>query len=112
MKYHHKSLANGRWNTFSFFMQMANIGSEVMRFISSYRASNDSELAAQRALELLDLTIDDPKNHTKSRQKELWLLREFMVDDMFFDNIYGSTKKMWQNYFDAFTYAAALERGF
>lgn len=112
MSYRHTELAAGRWNTFSFFMQMANVGTEVGRAIKSRNKLNDdSRLAAERALELLDLTLEDPKNHTSSRLKELWRLREVMADSLFFDNVYGSTDKSWNSYFDAFSYAAALERG-
>ena len=100
--YQHKELANGRWNTFTFFMQMANIGSEVLRSLRwKEKDKINSQLAAERALELLDLTMDDPKNHTSGRSKELWRLREFMADSLFFNNEYKSTLKSWENYFNA-----------
>ncbi|HXK41121.1 MAG TPA: hypothetical protein VJ046_03445 [Candidatus Paceibacterota bacterium] len=107
MSYQHKELASGRWNTFSFFSQMANIGSEVLRAVR-WRSidKNNSRLAAERALELVDLTIDDPKNHTSGRLKELWRLREFVADYFFFGNEYNSTPELWRHYFDAFAYAA------
>ncbi|MBU2036638.1 hypothetical protein KJ866_00295, partial [Patescibacteria group bacterium] len=63
----------------------------------------------ERALELLDLTIDDDKN--KKRLRELLRVREVMADYFQFDNIYGSTDKSWQNYFYAFNYAARLRMG-
>ena len=112
MSYHHTTLATGRWNTFSFFMQMANIGSEVGRALKWQNKDNENcRLAAERALELLDLTLEDPKNNTSSRRKELWRLREVMADSLFFDNAYGSTDQSWHNYFNAFAYAASKERG-
>lgn len=111
MSYQHKELAAGRWNSFSFFMQMANIGSEVFRALKwGSRDQNNYRFAAERALELLDLTIDDLKNHTSSRLKELFRLRECMADFFFFNNEYKSSQKSWSNYFTAFTYAASLER--
>lgn len=107
MNYQHKNLSQGRWLSLSFFEQMANIGSEIERAIK-WRKKNDeySQLAFERALELLDLTIADAKNF--SRLKELLRLREVLADYFWFDNIYGSTDKKWQNYFFAFNYAARI----
>ena len=107
MNYQHKELAQGRWFKLLFFEQMANIGSEVERAIK-WRAKNKdySQGAFERVLELIDLTVDDPKN--KSRLRELLRLREVLADYFCFDNIYGSTDKKWQNYFWAFNYAARV----
>lgn len=111
MSYQHKELAAGRWNRFSFFFQMANIGSDIERALKwKPKNSENSRLAAERALELLDLTIEDPKNHTRPRLKELWRLREFMADSFFFGNEYQTSERTWRNYFNAFAYASALEK--
>lgn len=111
MNYHHKELAAGRWNQLSFFSQMANIGSEVFRSVKwKSKDINNSKLAAERALELLDLTIDDKKNHTHNRLKELWRLREFMADYFFFNNEYKTPEQSWLNYFIAFNYAVSMEK--
>ena len=62
----HKGLAAGRWNELTFDEQMANTGSEVGRAIK-WRKKGDAEysrLAYERALELMDLTLADPKNIT------------------------------------------------
>ena len=71
MNYQHQQLAAGRWKELSFFEQMANIGSEVERTIQWKKKNNEdySRRAFERTLELLDLTIADPKN--KKRLKEL-----------------------------------------
>ncbi len=112
MTYQHQDLATGRWQAFSFFFQMANIGSEISRALNwQNKDTRNYQLASDRALELLDLTIADSKNHAHGRLKELFRIREFVADYFFFDNQYHSTEKSWRNYFDAFTYAAALERG-
>jgi len=110
MAYQHQELAQGRWFKLSFFEQMANVGSEVGRAIN-WRAKNsvNSQLAFERALELLDLTIDDDKN--KKRLRELLRLREVMGDYFVGDNTYKSSDLSWQNYFYAFNYAARLEIG-
>lgn len=93
-----------------FFEQMANVGSEVGRAIN-WRDKNgeNSQLAFERALELLDLTIDDSKN--KKRLRELLRLREVAVDYFAGSNEYKSSDAGWQNYFYAFNYAARLAVG-
>jgi hypothetical protein len=63
----------------------------------------------QSSLELLYLTINDPKN--KKRLKELLRMRETLIDYFVFDNEYKSTDELWQEYFYCFNYAAALQRG-
>ncbi len=109
MNYQHKELASGRWFELSFFEQMANIGSEIVRAIN-WRAKNReySIKSVERALELLDLTIEDTKN--KKRLRELTRLREVLVDYFYFDNEYSSSDKLWENYFFAFSYALKAER--
>ncbi|MEK7579931.1 MAG: hypothetical protein AAB469_01940 [Patescibacteria group bacterium] len=107
--YHHKDLAQGRWFAFSFFGQMANIGSEVERAMKWREKRKEySRLASDRAIELLDLTTSDSKN--KKRLKELFRLREVLADYFYFDNIYKSSDISWHNYFNAFNYAAAINR--
>lgn len=104
----HKSLADGRWLEFSFPIQMANIGSEVIRAIN-WKNKNNSEysrMAFERALELLSLTLADQKN--KNRLKELARLYEVLVDYFAYDNEYKSSDKLWQNYFLGFNYLARL----
>ena len=108
MEYQHKSLANGRWQKLSFFEQMANIGSEVERAIKWKNKNNTQycRMAFERALELLDLTVDNEKKGNQLR--ELLRLREVLVDYFAFENIYGSSDQKWHNYFYAFSFAARL----
>ncbi|PIU07639.1 MAG: hypothetical protein COZ85_01530 [Candidatus Moranbacteria bacterium CG_4_8_14_3_um_filter_34_16] len=108
MEYQHKNLASGGWQKLSFFEQMANIGSEVERTIKWKNKGNAeySRLAFGRALELLDLTIDNEKS--PSRLKELLRMREMLADYFAFDNEYKSTDKGWQNYFYAFNFVARI----
>ena len=112
MKHQHKQLANGRWFNLSFMEQMANIGSEVERTIS-WRNKNNSEysfLALERALELLDLTVEDANNvQSRSRLKELLRLREVLVDYFLFSNQFISSDQLWRNYFYPFNFAARLK---
>lgn len=108
--YIHKDLANGRWNELSLVEQMANIGSEVGRTIK-WKNKGDEKLsssALDRALELADLTIDDPKNI--DRLKEITRMREVLVDYFLCDNIYGSSDINLEKYFYAFGYAARINK--
>lgn len=104
MSMQHKELAAGRWNNLIFAEQMANIGSEVERAIKWRNKGNDrySQLAFERALELLDLTLTDKKS--PSCLRELTRLREALADYFVFDNSFESTDLKWQNYFSAFNY--------
>ncbi len=109
-KYQHHDLANGRWFELDFMEQMANVGSEVERTIA-WKEKGDNEYsqkAFERALELLDLTIEDIKN--KSKLKEIVRLREVLVDYFFSENQYGSSNQLWHNYFYAFNFAARKNR--
>lgn len=103
---HHKDLTLERWQELSFYEQMANIGSDVFRTMS-WRQKNPqySQLALERALELLDLTLEAAVK-SKSRLKELARLREALVDYFLFDNTFRSSDEHWQKYFGAFNYAA------
>lgn len=106
MKVQHSGLAAGRWKQLSFMEQMANIGSEVERALN-WQAKNNaaySQQAFERALELVDLTLDAVTGC--ARLKELARLREVLVDYFFGTNRFLSTETAWKNYFSAFTYAA------
>ncbi len=109
MIYQHQGLAD-RWGNFSLCEQLANVGSEVERAISWKEKGNQEyrRLAAERALELTSMTIDQYKSY--SRLKELTRLYEVLVDYFWGDNIYGSSDKLWQNYFRPFNYAARLTK--
>ncbi|MBN1758326.1 MAG: hypothetical protein JW863_08415 [Chitinispirillaceae bacterium] len=107
----HQELAGGRWNTLTCCEQLANVGSEIERAIK-WKQKGNSEymlLAFDRALELLDLSISDKKN--RQRLRELVRTREALADFFVFDNSYRSSEKIWQNYFNAFAYAARLQAG-
>ena len=108
MNIQHKNLAAGRWNGLSFLEQIANIGSEVERAIRWKEKNNPqySQMAFERALELLDLTVADEKNST--RLKEILRLRETLADYFAFENEYHSTDKSWRSYFHAFNWAARI----
>lgn len=67
----HKDLASGRWFELSLVEQLANVGSDIERTIQ-WKKKEDleySKKAFERALELLDLTIADPKKQ-KTPQRD------------------------------------------
>ena len=109
----HEGLTPERWFKFSIFEQMANIGCDVDRAV---RWRNKGELdrfqgAFDRAMELLDLTIADPKNRGGAL-KELARMREFLKDYFLCGNHYKVLDDTFlYNYFFDFSYAAALQRG-
>jgi hypothetical protein len=86
MTIYHPDLAAGRWCTLSLASQLGNVGSEYERaWRWKQRCDQDRfEPAFARLLELLDLTIADPrwKNH---RLKELTRLREVICDELYND---------------------------
>jgi hypothetical protein len=108
----HKHLASGRWFELSFLEQLANVGSDIERTIHWKKEGNIeySQKAFERALELLSLTIIDPKNRGP-RLKEIGRVREALIDHFVYDNEYGTTDESWQEYFYCFNYAAALKKG-
>jgi len=110
MSIRHQDLAAGRWNSFSLAEQLANVGSEVGRALNWRRKNNleYSRTAFDRALELLYMTIADPKH--RRRLKELTRLREALLDYFLGDNEFQSTEESWNKYFMAFGYAVAIRK--
>lgn len=104
----HRDLASGRWWDLSLFEQLGNIGSEISRAVKwSGRNDELARGARERALELFDLTLDDPRHRqSAARLREIARAREVVVD--FFDgaNEYQSTASSLQKYFDDFALAA------
>lgn len=107
----HKELASGRWFKLSLIEQLANIGSDIIRTIN-WKKKGDAEKSYKYficALELIDLTVSDPKN--KRRLREILRTREALVDHFVYDNEYNTTDEIWYNYFFQFNYAAAIQKG-
>ena len=102
----HPELASGRWHTFSLAEQLGNVGSEVSRAVRASELEREGRKASalDRALELMDLTIADPKH--RGRLRELCRAREVLCDYFFGDNDYGSTGQSLNRYFLPFGVAA------
>lgn len=101
-----------RWHTFSIARQLGNVGSEVGRALKwRTRDPRIAEGALHRALELIDLTLDDPRHRASAaRLREICRAREVLLDFLIGTNQYGSTEATLQRYFDAFALAASNER--
>ncbi len=105
----HQELAAGRWRELSLAEQLANVGSEVGR--ARRWQGEDQKLfqgAFARALELLDLTITDPRWF--GRLKELTRVRELICDAYFGGAAYGSTFGDLDRYFLPFAVAVRQRR--
>ena len=81
MSHQHANLAAGRWQVLPLAEQLANVGSDVARAHRwQQKDPQQCEKAFVRALELLDLTIGDPR--WKGRRKEFTRVRELLCDAM------------------------------
>ena len=109
MTIEHSTLSAGGWEKLSLMLQLANVGSEVERALNWKTKNNTvySQKAFERALELLDLSLNSKTNIT--RYKEIARLRETLVDYFFGKNEFKSTEDSLKKYFFNFTYIARKE---
>jgi hypothetical protein len=104
----HREITAERWFTFTLAEHLGNVGSEVSRTLK-WRSRNPeiAERAMARALELIDLTLDDPRHRASAaRLREICRVREVLLDFLVGPHQYGSTEVTLQRYFDAFAVAA------
>lgn len=99
----HPSLLDGRWNTFTFAEQMGNVGSEVHRVLTWKERKDPARYASalERALELLDATIADPRWGVE-RKREILRVREGMMGFLEGENAQAWDSEALQRYFDGF----------
>jgi hypothetical protein len=111
MKPYHHDLASGRWFTFSIAEQLGNVGSEYERALRAKEQGDTVrfEHALARLLELLDLTIADPRwrNH---RLRELCRVREVVCDQLCSEQPEPWSYPDLRNYFLGFGILARNER--
>lgn len=107
-EWRHRDLASGSWHDLSLAEQFGNIGSEVSRAIRwSAKSPDTARGALYRALDLIDLTLDDPRHRQSApRLREIARTREVVVDFLAGSNEYGSTSAALMKYFDQFALAA------
>jgi hypothetical protein len=108
----HAELARGRWHTLSLCEQMGNIGSDVDRAFRSHAQGNMArfERAFDRALELLDLTVTDPKL-TPPGQREILRAREQFCRVFFDETREPDLAEYLSRYFLQFAISARRDVG-
>lgn len=104
---YHKSLAEGEWQKLTLMEQLGNIGGEISR-AARWQGKDQKlfEKAVDRALELFDLTLEDPR--WRGRRLEIDRAREVFCDTAFDGKQYKTSLEELKRYFDQFAYAARL----
>jgi len=106
----HEGLSVERWHQMTLFEQLGNAGSEVGRAIrAKEQGSSRFDGAFIRALDLLDLTLSDPR-WRGHRLREIARAREVTCDFLVGDNEYGTTGGSLEAWFLAYAMAARLAR--
>lgn len=108
----HRQLAAGRWWELTLAEQLGNVGSEVSRALR-WRQRNPAlaQGALERALELFDLTLADPRHRARpGRLRELARAREVVADHFSAAPTFAGDAAALQRYFDAFALAARRTR--
>lgn len=101
----HQKLAAGSWSDLSLMAQMANIGSEVGRAAKAqYTDKKRFKNAADRALDLFDLTLKDAR--WRGRRLEIARARELFCAAIMNDDSYVTSLRDLEHYFMQF--AAAI----
>jgi hypothetical protein len=102
----HVELQSGRWHTMTLAEQFGNIGSEIHRARKAHNKNEGRfENACNRALELFDLTLNDPR-WTTGRLNEIARTREVFCDAISGGKEYNTTLADLEPYFDKFAYIA------
>lgn len=107
----HAGLTSERWQALTLAEQLGNVGSEVGRAIKAQEQGKERRFAGafDRALDLFDLTLADPR-WAGHRRKEIARAREVTCDFLAGDNDYRSTAKSHDDYFRYFALAARRNR--
>lgn len=103
----HRGLAEGRWWALTLAEQLGHVGSEVSRALRWHNRNPAlSQGALERALELLDLTLADPRHRAHpARLREIARAREVVADHFSSAPAYGGDSASLLRYFDAFALA-------
>lgn len=106
----HKEMAMGKWFKLSLCEQLGNVGSEVGRALKRHNEGNVElrNRAVDRALDLLDLTIADPR--WKHRLKEILLGRHLLADLFYGKNEFNTKPEQIERYYTYFAIAARVGR--
>ncbi len=103
------TVSRDRWFTLSLADQLGNIGSEVGR-ARKWQGKDENSFwgAVIRALELFDLTREDPRRH--KQLPELNRARESFTDAVLGGSEYQSTLEGVENYFMPFALLSMRQR--
>src|SRR3989338_7533137 len=95
----HKRLTSERWAELSLLEQMGNIGSEVGRAAARRRQGDENlaQKALERALELIDLTVQDKR--WRARLTEILRAREVLCDTFYGSGKFQSSPEGMERYF-------------
>lgn len=105
----HQTLSEGRWFDLSLAEQMGNIGGEVHRTLLAERSGKkDFQSAFHRTLELIDLTLRDPR--LRNRLREITRLRELFSAAALGTPAYKTTLDDIDRYLMQFAVAARLRK--
>jgi hypothetical protein len=106
----HRGLAEGRWHTLNLDEQLGNIGSEVGRALRAHAKGNEARMRAAllRALELIDLTVVDPR--FTAERPEVLRARDLLCDLLVGENHHRSTPESIDGYFLTFALEARHDR--
>ena len=109
----HPTHAAGRWQTLPLMEQLGNVGSEVERAIRAHARGDDDRFqnALARALELFDLTANDPRWRGHRRREVLRAREQFCR--LFFDEAAeAGLSDYLRKYFLEFAVAARAARSY
>jgi hypothetical protein len=103
----HSGLAAGRWRSLTLVEQLAHVGSEVERTLRArdQGLTDRFDRAADRALELFDLTATDDR-WAGARRREILRAREYFCRVCFGDDAEVDAPDYLRRYFLQFATAA------
>ena len=112
MPAHHPELSAGRWHTLPLMEQLGNVGSEVERALRAHEQGRTDRFdhALARALELIDLTANDPR-WAGHRRREILRAREQFCRVFFDANVEPGLGEYLSKYFLQFAVAARTRSG-
>jgi hypothetical protein len=107
----HDSFLESRWHSLTIAEQLGNIGSEVSRTATAQNTNKARfEGAVERAIELFNLTLDDPRWRRTERAREIGRAKELFCDAITGGGEYGVNLQDIQQYFDDFAILAQNRR--
>lgn len=105
----HYKLTDSGWQKLSLVEQLGNIGSEVGRAAKwQWKDASSYEAACRRALELIDLTMQDER--WRGRLKEISRARELLSSAILGEDLYKTSLQDLDKYFMQFALAARLKK--